>query len=252
MRRDDGVGLDQAQARAAAEGAKGMIPFGRPFLDYLLSALADAGIREACLVIGPEHAAIREYYEAVRPAERIQVRFALQDLPKGTADAVSAARSFAGHDSFLCVNSDNYYPVEALRALREQGRPGFAAFSLAGLLEGNVDAARVRQFALLRLDADGRLVEVMEKPDEAAAGSFGPEPWVSMNCWLFPPAIFTAAARVALSPRGELELVDAVREAMTLGVRFQAVFCQGPVLDLSSRADVAAVGRWLEGTEARP
>ena len=59
MRRDEGVGLDREQSRAAAEGAKGMIPFGRPFLDYVLSSLADAGFREVCLVIGPEHRAIR-------------------------------------------------------------------------------------------------------------------------------------------------------------------------------------------------
>lgn len=252
MRRDDGAGLDPEQSRAAAEGTKGMIPFGRPFLDYVLSVLADAGFREACLVIGPEHRAIREYYERTRPPERIQVQFAVQEQPKGTADAVAAARDFAGDQLFLVVNSDNYYPVEALRALRELGRPGLAAFSVAGLLEGNVDAARVQKFALLRLDPEDHLVEVVEKPEEAVVRGFGPDPWVSMNCWLFPPAIFTAAARVGPSPRGEWELVDAVREAMALGVCFQAVRCHGPVLDLSSRADVAEVARLLEPIEARP
>lgn len=252
MRRDEGVDLDPEQSRLAAEGAKGMIPFGRPFLDYVLSALADAGFREVCLVVGPEHHAVREYYQTTRPPERVGVQFAVQEHPKGTADAVAAARAFAQDDLFLTVNSDNYYPVEALRALREQGCPGLAAFSAAGLARGNVDAARVLRFALLRLDPEDGLIDIVEKPDEADVRAIGPDPWVSMNCWLFPPAIFTAAARVAPSPRGELELVDAVRAAMVQGVRFQAVRCHEPVLDLSSRSDVAAVGRRLAGIEARP
>ena len=56
--------LEAGQESAAARGIKGMIPIGRPFLDYLLSSLADAGFEEVCLVIGPEHQSVRDYYEA--------------------------------------------------------------------------------------------------------------------------------------------------------------------------------------------
>ena len=59
---DGGAALGEAQARAADTGLKAMIPIGRPFLDYVLSALADAGVRKVCLVIGPEHDAVRTYY----------------------------------------------------------------------------------------------------------------------------------------------------------------------------------------------
>ena len=60
MRREDGAAaLGDDQARVAATGVKAMIPIGRPFLDYILSGLADAGLRDVCLVIGPEHAAVR-------------------------------------------------------------------------------------------------------------------------------------------------------------------------------------------------
>ncbi|WP_353066467.1 hypothetical protein [Arcanobacterium hippocoleae] len=50
-----GAELTGAQAEAASLGAKAMMPIGRPFLDHCLHAYADAGITEACLVIGPEH-----------------------------------------------------------------------------------------------------------------------------------------------------------------------------------------------------
>ena len=46
-----------------------MIPIGRPFMDYALSGLADAGYAEACLVIGPEHQIVRNYYQPkIRPS----------------------------------------------------------------------------------------------------------------------------------------------------------------------------------------
>jgi len=93
MRRaDDGAPLDDDQARVAESGLKAMIPIGRPFLDYVLSGLADAGLAEACLVIGPEHGAAREYYGSTAVPARIRVGFAVQEQPLGTADAVAAAR----------------------------------------------------------------------------------------------------------------------------------------------------------------
>ncbi len=73
MRRNDAdAALDAGQAAAADAGVKAMIPFGRPFLDYLLSALADAGLTEICLVIGPEHRAIRDHYTKTVSPERLR------------------------------------------------------------------------------------------------------------------------------------------------------------------------------------
>jgi glucose-1-phosphate thymidylyltransferase len=100
--------LSAAQQEAAASGLKGMMPIGRPFLDYTLSALADAGYREVCLVIGPGHQAVRDYYESLQ-LTRIDLRFAIQQQPRGTADAVAAAEAFAGAEQFLVLNSDNHY-----------------------------------------------------------------------------------------------------------------------------------------------
>ena len=126
--------LDPAQESAAARGMKGMIPIGRPFLDYCLSALADAGFEEVCLVIGPEHHAVREYYEAPGRLTRIAVTFAVQEEPRGTADAVLAAEAFAGGHRFLVCNSDNYYPVDVLARLRALDGPGLAGFAPAALV----------------------------------------------------------------------------------------------------------------------
>jgi glucose-1-phosphate thymidylyltransferase len=248
-----GATLEPDQSAAADEGIKGMIPIGRPFLDYLLSALADAGFRAICLVIGPEHQSVRDYYGAPGRLHRIDISFAVQSEPRGTADAVLAAEEFAGGEHFLVCNADNYYPASVLAALRALDGPGLAGFEREALVEqSNIPADRVSQFALLAEGPEGQLIDIVEKPDAAAAARLGPGARVSMNAWVFGPEIFDACRQVAPSVRGELELQDAVRYAMrALGTRFVVVPVRAGVLDLSNRGDIAAVAERLKNTEVR-
>lgn len=254
MRESDGTArVEPGQEEAAASGIKAMISFGRPFLDYVLSALADAGIGDVCLVIGPEHAAIREHYAVTAPPRRVRVAFAVQPDARGTADAVLAAEKFAGLDDFLVINSDNLYPVSALAALATLTEPGAALFERDALIAGsNIPAARIASFAVCAVGADGYLETIFEKPDEKTLAALGPNPSVSMNCWRFSSAIFAACRRVPLSPRGELELPMAVREAIAEGMRFRVVRCREGVLDLSRRGDIASVAEKLRGIRADP
>jgi glucose-1-phosphate thymidylyltransferase len=254
MRELDGTArLEPFQERAAASGLKAMISFGRPFLDHVLSALADAGIEQVCLVIGPEHSEVREYYADTAPPRRVRVAFAVQREPRGTADAVLAAEEFAGGQDFLVINSDNLYPVSALAALAALSEPGAALFERDALIaQSNIPARRIASFAVCSVSADGYLEVIVEKPDAETLARLGPGAPVSMNCWRFSSAIFAACRRVPPSPRGELELPMAVREAMEQGVRFRVVRCREGVLDLSRRADIGAVAERLRGVAADP
>jgi dTDP-glucose pyrophosphorylase len=250
---DERATIDARQAAVADQGIKAMIPIGRPFLDYVLSALADAGCTEICLVIGPEHPAVREYYERPGLLERVRVTFAIQDRPVGTANAVLAAELFASEDRFLVMNADNYYPVAAYTALRDLGEPGLVAFDRAALIaDGHIPPERVLKFALLDIGDDGYLRRIVEKPDEATARAMVGTPAVSMNVWCFDAGIFDPCRTVAASVRGELELPLAVQHAIdAYGRRFRTVPMAAPVLDLSSRGDIAGVAERLAGTEVR-
>jgi dTDP-glucose pyrophosphorylase len=249
---DEHASLDAEQAAVADQGIKAMIPIGRPFLDYVLSALADADCRDVCLVIGPEHSAVREYYEQPGFLTRVRVSFAIQERPIGTANAVLAAEVFAGDDRFLVMNSDNYYPVAAYAALRDLGEPGLVAFGRDALLaDERIAPERIMKFALLDVDADGYLRRIVEKPTEEAARAMGAA-LVSMNLWCFDAGIFDPCRTVAPSSRGELELPVAVQHAIdSYGRRFRAVPMQAPVLDLSSRADIAGVADALASIDVR-
>jgi glucose-1-phosphate thymidylyltransferase len=256
MRRDNGAALDGGQARAAASGAKGMMPFARPFLDYVLSVLADAGITEAVLVIGPppEDGAIREYFAATEEGRRVSIRFAVQPEPRGTADALYAARDAVRPAPFLMLNSDNLYPLDSCSVLAAVGGAGLIAFDAETLVrESGIEPERVLRYALVDADTDGWLRAIHEKPDRDHPLAQSAQRWVSMNLWSFTPRIFDACARVVPSARRELELADAVTIAMRdFGERFRVICMSGAVLDLSSRADVALVGRRLATISPRP
>lgn len=248
-------GLTDEQATMAAAGLKGMMPFGgRPFLDYVLRAIADAGGTEVCLVVAPEHGLIRDYYTRQRPPARLRLAFAVQEEPRGTADAVLAAQPFAGTEPFIVMNADNYYPDAVLRALVDLDGPGLPAFSRQGLLrDALIEPRRVRDYAVLRIAADGTLEDIVEKPDDAVVAALGDEFFVSMNCWRFDARIFEACRRVTPSPRGELELPGAVRLAVReMRLRFRTFPVDAAVLDLSHRSDVPAVARRLASLEAEP
>lgn len=253
MRRPDPhAPLGAAQAAAAGGGIKAMIPDarGRPFLDHLLSALADAGVTDACLVVGPHGTPIRAHY-AAHPPRRLALAFAEQPEPRGTADAVLAAEAWTGGAPFLVLNADNLYPVEALRALVALGEPGLVAFTAAGLLEDrSIPAARLAAFALVTLHPDGTLAALVEKP--ADPGAVAPGALVSMNLWRFDARIFAACRAVAPSPRGELELPAAVADAVAAGQRIRAVVLHAGVLDLSHRADIPAVAARLGARTPTP
>lgn len=254
MRRSDGSSsLDDRQAAVAETGLKAMIPIDRPFLDYVLAAAADAGYRRVCLVVGPEHDELRDYYGRQLQPRRITVDFAVQEEPKGTADAVAAAESFAGGDPFAVINSDTYYPVEALRALRRRAGSAVALFDQESVLSGgNVSEERLGQFAVGQVDRQGFLERIIEKPDQETLARLSRPLWLSMNCWQFSGVIFEACRAIGPSPRGELEIPDAVRHAIdVLGERFRVVRVRAAVLDLSSRKDVAPVAAGLAGTEVR-
>lgn len=253
MRRHaSGVNLDAAAATAADSGVKAMIPLdGRPFLDHLLNALVDAGWTRVCLVIGPEHDLVREYYDALQTT-RLRIEYAVQQEPRGTADAVLAAEAFADGEPVLVVNGDNYYPPEALAVLAAAGPGSTLGFERGPLCElGNIPPERVRDFAVLITDPGGSLLDILEKPSERDDLTLGEDALVSMNCWWFDASIFDAARTVTPSARGELELPDAVRASLRSGHGIRVIGARAGVLDLSRRDDIAHVTSLLRAHEVR-
>lgn len=247
----EGLELDAQTASLADQGMKGMIPIGRPFLDHLLQALLDAGLRQFCLIVAPEAPALRDYYQAVGkslPGARID--FAVQEKPIGTANAVAAGRDWAADKPFLVLNSDNYYFPETVRTLAQAEAPATIAFERGALIAGsNIPADRIQRFAVIEIDAAGHMRRIVEKPANPDQYARDGQLFVSMNCFMFTKEIFAACD--AIGPdrvRKEYELPTAVQYSIEkLGLTYQAVPAHEGVLDLTGRADIEPVRRMLAG-----
>lgn len=256
MRREDaGAEASDVQAKVAETGVKGMIPIKRPFLEYVISALADAGITDVVLVLGPppEHDEVRNHFQVDAPPKRVRMNFAVQVIPIGTANAVVAAADVIGDKPFLVLNADNYYPVEAYRRLAEDETAATIAFDREALVrESNIDPERVRSFAVLDVSDDQQLLGIVEKPGDKLDLSSERARWVGMNCWAVTPEIVDACRRVPKSARGEYELPEAVGLAISEGVYVRAPKMAAGVLDLSRRSDIATVTAALESVDPNP
>src|SRR5690606_16812749 len=109
QRASAGARLDPEQAAMADRGLKALIPFrGAPFIAYVATALADAGIGEICLVVRPWPDPIRAWAESVE-TRRVRLTCAVQEEPLGSAHALLAAEEFAAGEPILVINGDNYY-----------------------------------------------------------------------------------------------------------------------------------------------
>jgi dTDP-glucose pyrophosphorylase len=161
---------------------------------------------------------------------------------------------FAGDDLFLMLNSDNYYPFAALSAMGKLRQAGVALFERDHLIaQSNIPQDRVLKFAVAKTSREGYLDRIYEKPTEETIRGLGFPVYVSMNCWVFSPAIFKACRSISPSARGEMELSDAVQYSIdTLKEPFKVLTFQDSVLDLSSRTDIAAVAERLRGVNPNP
>lgn len=238
---DTNADLTAEQVAAAQAGLKTLVPLsnGRTLLELAVSDLNDAGFSDIILVIGPEHNEIRRRCAALG----LDVRFAVQERPLGTADAVLATEDLIEEDELFAVfNSDNLYPVDALQKLANSGRPSMLAFERQALTEkSNIPEDRIAKFATVETDTEGNLLAVTEKPENVDANAL-----ISMNAWLFSPVIFTACRSIMPSSRGEYEITAAVEYAInSLGEKINVLRTQAGVLDLSNRSDIKSIEKFL-------
>ncbi len=90
------------------------------------------------------------------------------------------------------LNSDNYYPVAALKTLAELSSQGLIGFTPEGLARGNLEQTVFRNFAVFC-----KQVQPVNSNESSRSRrrkelvKLGPRPLVSMNCWRFGPGALT-------------------------------------------------------------
>jgi bifunctional N-acetylglucosamine-1-phosphate-uridyltransferase/glucosamine-1-phosphate-acetyltransferase GlmU-like protein len=230
---------------------------GATVTDVLVRRAADAGIEQAVIVV---RAAIEELIRAHvdgMGAAGIPVELAVQRRPRGTADAVLAAREVVG-GALVVVNADDLYPAGAfsLIATHLRDAPAHEHAVVGFRLDRTLVGSRPEARALLTIDEAGALVAIREGRVEKDGGLrfraamsvdvLRGDEIVSMNMWGFRPSVFDALAAAvaelgAHDPDVEVFLPDVVAMMIAGGATVRVLLSDEACIGITYREDVDAV-----------
>jgi glucose-1-phosphate thymidylyltransferase len=219
--------------------AKQLVPVANvPILFYGLRAMAAAGIGEIGIIVGDTRA---EVMEAVGDGSQfgVAVSYIPQDAPLGLAHCVLVARPFLGDDPFVMYLGDN---------LLEQDLAGFVgAFEAAAGDPATAASAQIllksvpdpHRFGVAELADDGHVIRLIEKPPDP------PSDLALVGVYLFTPAIHVAVDAIGPSPRGELEITDAIQRLVDDGQKVRTEILQGWWIDTGKLTPLLEANRLL-------
>ena len=212
--------------------AKQLVPVAnKPILFYGLEAIADAGIKQVGIVVGDTAA---EVMAAVGDGSEwgLSVTYLPQEAPLGLAHAVLIAREFLGDEDFV-----DRFEDDRLRALTPTLENSGADGPCAQILLKRVPDPH--RFGVAELAADGSVIRLLEKPAEP------PTNLALVGVYLFDRRIHDAVAAIRPSPRGELEITDAIQWLVDQGLRVRTEVLEGWWIDTGKLTPLLEANRLI-------
>jgi glucose-1-phosphate thymidylyltransferase len=219
--------------------AKQLVPVAnKPILFYGLEAMAAAGIDQIGIIVGDTRA---EVAAAVGDGSRfgVEVTYIPQDAPLGLAHCVLIAGSFLADDDFVMYLGDNLLEQDLTAFVDEflKARANDDARPVAQILLKQVPDPH--RFGIAELAADGRVVRLVEKPDDP------PSDLALVGVYLFDRTINDAVRAIAPSARGELEITDAIQWLIDQGLRVRMELLTGWWIDTGKLTPLLEANRLL-------
>jgi glucose-1-phosphate thymidylyltransferase len=172
----------------------------RPMVAYAIEALVQAGVTELMLVTGGTHAG--EFLRLLGNGHEYGIErlsYSYQERAGGIAEALGLAERFVGGEKVVVMLADNVFE-HSLRSAVEHFREQEAG---ARIVLSEVDnPEHLRHLGVADLDGGGRVLEIMEKPDNP------PSRHAVTGVYFYPPDVFEIVATLEPSARGELEITD--------------------------------------------
>lgn len=180
--------------------------YDKPMIYYPLSTLMLAGIREILIISTPRDLPVFEDLFGTGEQLGLCLKYAVQEQPRGLADAFIIGADFIGNDSVALVLGDNiFYGQSFSRILRE-----VAAREKGATIFGYY-VRDPKEYGVVEFDESGKALSIEEKPENPKSNYAVP------GLYFYDNDVVEIAGNVKPSARGEIEITSINNEYLSRG-----------------------------------
>jgi glucose-1-phosphate thymidylyltransferase len=221
--------------------SKQLLPvYDKPMIYYPLTTLILAGINEVLVITRPEDKTSFEALLGDGSEFGIKIAYAQQDRPAGLAQAPLIAEEFLNGEDFCLILGDNFLYGSGLGRKLERIQSGGGASVFAYKVKNPSD------YGVVEIDASGAPVSIEEKPASPKSDLAIP------GLYFFNYSVVDICKRLRPSPRGELEITDALRQFLKKGdLRVELLSAGTAWLDMGSFDSLLEASEFVHVVQSR-